>query len=173
MLMASNLRFPVIGCQRYSVTESRYTDAMGIGRRIKERRKELKLRVEDVALRAGMRPSTLYDLEREEQHSTTRLHALCEVLGLSASWVESGKGARLAGARGESANRVAEEPPRYSLHGMQITPEEVEFGIEWGKLDEPARSLIRQQVMLMVAEQVRAKRRKARTQADPKPCQDG
>jgi transcriptional regulator with XRE-family HTH domain len=167
--MAANLRFPVIPCQRYSVTESRYKFVMGIGRRLKERRKELKLRVEDVARQAGMRPSTLYDLEREEQHSTTRLHALCEVLGLNAGWVESGKGVRLAGESRRVPLRVAEEQPRYTLHGMQITPEEVEFGIEWGKLDEPARSLIRQQVLLMVAEQVRAKRRSRQKEPDPKP----
>lgn len=66
--------------------------------------------------------------------------------------------------------RVAEKPTHYTLHGMQVTPEEVEFGIEWGKLDEPARTLIRQQVMLLVAEQVRARRRKTpRDDHDPKP----
>ena len=43
---------------------------------------------------------------------------------------------------------------------------------KWGKLDEPARSLIRQQVLLMVAEQVRTKRRSRSKEPDPKPNHD-
>jgi transcriptional regulator with XRE-family HTH domain len=71
---------------------------MGIGRRLKERRVELGLSVKQVADAAGMAPTTLYDLEREEQHSTTRLHALGRVLGLNPEWADSGHGPRLAGS---------------------------------------------------------------------------
>lgn len=130
---------------------------MGIGRRLKERRKELGLSVVVVAARAGLRPTTLYDIEREEQHSTTRLHALCKVLGLNQDWVETGRGTRIAPQPVVGEDMVKSDH-KLTLHGMQITTEEVEFGIEWGKLEEPQKSLIREQVLLLVASQVRKKR---------------
>jgi transcriptional regulator with XRE-family HTH domain len=141
---------------------------MGIGRRIKERREEIGLRVADVARQAGLKPTTLYDLEREEQHSTTRLHALCKVLGLNPEWVETGRGTRIA-VRESRRENVVESDHVKTIHGMQITTEEVEFGIEWGKLDEPHRSSIREQVLVLVASQVR--RRRAAKDVDPPPVQ--
>lgn len=134
---------------------------MTIGSRLKERRKELQLEVAEVARAVGMAPSTLYDVERGDQESSTKLHLLCALLGLNPKWVESGRGQRLA-ERVEvgTTHTVAETNTRYTLHGMQITPEETELGIEWGKLEEPLRSAIRQQIYLLVAEQVRRKRRK-------------
>jgi transcriptional regulator with XRE-family HTH domain len=81
-----------------TVGSTAYANEMGIGRRLKERRLELGLSVKQVADAAGMAATTLYDLEREEQQSTTRLHALCKVLGLSTEWADSGHGHRLAGS---------------------------------------------------------------------------
>ncbi len=140
---------------------------MGIGARLKERRKELRLRVEDVARRAGLRPSTLYDLEREDQHSTTRLHALCQVLGLSPNWVETGAGGRLVTDAHSTETRTEEDTEVMRLHGVCVTRDEVEFAMEWGKLEEPARSLIHQQVMLLVAQQKREAARKRKRQGEP------
>ena len=144
---------------------------MSIGKRLKERRLEKKLTVAQVADGCGMGHSTLYDIERGDQVSTTRLHLLCAFLGLNPLWVEFKRPPRLLAdlPTTKESRKVAESRTPYTLHGMQIAPEEVEFGIEWGKLDEPARSLVRQQVMLLVAEQVRAKRRKTKNPKDDHP----
>ncbi len=133
---------------------------MSIGSRLKARREELNISVAAAAKAVGVAASTMYDLERGDQVSTTKLHLLCALYGLHPKFVEAGKGPRLIGddTRKDSPQRIAEPAERYTLHRMQISPDEVEFGIEWGKLDEPARSLIRQQVMLLVANQVRKKR---------------
>ena len=142
---------------------------MSIGNRLKERRLQLKLSVAQVADGCGMGHSTLYDIERGDQVTTTRLHLLCAFLGLNPLWVEHKRQPRLL-ADLPAENRKVEEPKTaYTLHGMQVAPEEVEFGIEWGKLDEPARSLVRQQVLLLVAEQVRNKRRRSKDRRDDHP----
>ena len=47
---------------------------------------------------------------------------------------------------------------RTSMHGRMVTAEELDFAIEWGKLNEPQRTAIRTQVMLLVAEQIRQQR---------------
>ena len=153
-----------MSCQRHAVTVSRDTAPMSIGKRLKERRLEKKLTVAQVADGCGMGHSTLYDIERGDQPSTTKLHLLCAFLGLNPLWVEFKRPPRLIAdlSPAKESRKVQEPRTGYTLHGMQTTSEEVEFGIEWGKLDEPARSLVRQQVMLLVAEQVRAKRRKAK-----------
>lgn len=134
---------------------------MSIGSRLKGRRKELRLSVAEVADAVGMAHSTLYDIERGDQESSTKLHLLCAFLGLNPKWVETERGPRLAERPDVgTTHKVAEAAARYTLHGMQITPEETELGIEWGKLEEPLRSAIKQQIYLLVAEQVRRKRRK-------------
>ena len=162
--MLETLRFPVIPCQRYSVTEFRYKFVMSIGKRLKQRRIEIGLEVADVAKRVGMAASTLYDLERGDQHSSAKLAALCRLYGLNPDWAEFNTGPRLLSEL-KGQQRVAEPAVRYTLHGMQVTPEEVEMGIEWGKLEEPARQLIRQRIYLLVAEQVR-KRRSSKKRSD-------
>ena len=167
--MDGKLRDSVIGRQRDSVGSGGYRPDMGIGRRLQERRRELRLSVKDVAARAGMAPTTLYDLEREEQHSTTRLHSICKVLGLQVEWVESERGPRLVGKHDRNSARPADADARVTLHGMQISADEVEVGIEWGKLQEPTRTLIRDQVYLMVADQVRKERVAAKDRPPDRP----
>jgi len=137
---------------------SRYGETPG--QRIRIRRKELKIRVPDLAAKVGMAPTTLYELENGRQGGTTKIHLLCVALGLQPSFVENGRGARLVTERTEAerSTGVAEPIARYTLYGMQVTSEEIEFGIEWGKLDEPWRGYFKQQVMLKVAEQKRAER---------------
>lgn len=63
--------------------------------------------------------------------------------------------------RAETFEGAAARTARYTLHGMQISTEEVEVGIEWGKLDEPTKSVIRDQILLAVASQVRRRRGQA------------
>jgi transcriptional regulator with XRE-family HTH domain len=142
---------------------------MSPGERIRRRREHLEWKVPFVAKKAGVAPSTLYEIENGRMRSSTRLHAICKVLGLRIEYVESGELPELAADEPRGKYRIADAAPTYTFHGVQITPDEVEVGVEWGKLDEPARSLVRQQVLLMVAEQVRAKRRKAKEIRDDRP----
>lgn len=137
------------------------------GERIRIRRKELQLDVRDVARQAGLAVTTLYELENGRQRRSTRMHAVCAVLGLRDEYVETGRLPRLSSEAPES-KVVKESQAKYMLHGMLTTDEEVEFGIEWGKLHEPARSLFKQQVLLLVAAQKRADRegRKRRQRED-------
>jgi transcriptional regulator with XRE-family HTH domain len=142
------------------------------GQRLRRRREELKLTVKEVAQHSGLAVSTLYEIENGRQRGSTRMHALCKYLGLRVEYVETGRAPQLSSetARGRA---VGEAAMPYTVHGMQTTPEEVEFGIEWGKLEEPARSLIRQQVMLLVAEQVRRNRLKKDGPRDHAPNDKG
>jgi hypothetical protein len=78
-----------------------YDCAMSIGHKIKERRDELarldpiRYSVEETARAAGMKPPTLYGLERGDQQNSTRLPWLCDYLGLNIRWVTDGIGPRL------------------------------------------------------------------------------
>lgn len=130
---------------------------MSIGPKLRARRQEMKIAVAEAAKRVGMAPSTLYDLERGEQVSSTKLAALCSLYGLNPDWVEFNRGPRLATA-GKAAAVSVERDEEIQVHGMQTTPEEVELGIEWGKLGEPTRSIVREQIMMLVARQKREER---------------
>jgi transcriptional regulator with XRE-family HTH domain len=149
---------------------SKYTDTPG--QRLRRRREELDLTVKEVAQHAGLAVSTLYEIENGRQRGSTRMHALCKHLGLRVEYVETGRSPRLSSETAH-ARGVGEPVQPFTVHGMQTTPEEVEFGIEWGKLDEPARSLVREQVMLLVAEQVRRKRSKKDGARDHPPNDKG
>lgn len=74
LLMAGKLRYSVISCQRHSVTDFRQDSGMLTGERIKRRRKELGMTAQDLADAAGIARTTLYDLERGDSKSTTKLH---------------------------------------------------------------------------------------------------
>jgi transcriptional regulator with XRE-family HTH domain len=106
---------------------------MDAGHRIKERRKELNMTVAELARSAGIKPSTLYDLERGSSQSSRRLHVLCSRLGLNPQWVESGDGARL----------TTENPREKGLEivyaGEPITPETVRLAAQIESLDGAVR----------------------------------
>lgn len=99
------------------VRGGQYHSDMGIGTKVKERRLELarldpvRYSVETTAKAAGMRPSTLYGFEREDQKTTPRLHALCKYLGLNIDWVERGIGPRLVGGRPSPVHLVQPDHP--------------------------------------------------------------
>jgi transcriptional regulator with XRE-family HTH domain len=158
--MAATLRDPVILCQRHPVTVFRFNAAMTPGERIRRRREHLEWKVPVVAKKAGMASSTLYEIENGRMRSSTRMHQLCKVLGLRVEYVETGELPELIADEPRGKYRVADPAPAYTFHGMQATPEEVEIGVEWGKLDEPMRGAIKEQIYLLVANQVRRKRRK-------------
>jgi len=72
-----------------------YIAYMTVGQRIKFARKAHSpvVGVKQLADAVGLAASTLYDLERGEQESTTKLHAIAEYLGVRAGWLENGQGA--------------------------------------------------------------------------------
>lgn len=71
-----------------------YITYMTVGERIKSARKAHTptVGVKQLAEAVGLAVSTLYDLERGEQDSTTKLHAIAEYLGVRARWLETGQG---------------------------------------------------------------------------------
>lgn len=122
-----------------------------IGERIRTRRKDLRISVEELARAAELRPSTLYDLERGNSRSTTKLHLIAARLRVDVHWLEHGGTMTALPAAAAHAN---------TIHGLAISPEAARLAAEWEKLEEPARTQIRVMVESLVAAQVRKKRRK-------------
>ena len=87
------LRLSVINTQRHSVTDIRFNDRVTIGERIKGWRVTRKLTVEQLAAKVGLRPTTIYDLERGDSNSTKKLHVIADVLRVNVNYLETGKGA--------------------------------------------------------------------------------
>lgn len=65
---------------------------MTIGARIKEARTSAGISVAELASAAGLKPTTIYDLERGDSDSTTKLHLIADFLKVHAKWLETGKG---------------------------------------------------------------------------------
>ncbi|MDE2106615.1 MAG: helix-turn-helix transcriptional regulator [Patescibacteria group bacterium] len=108
--------------------------------------------VEALAKLVGLRPTTIYDLERSDSKSSTKLHLFADALGVSVHWLETGKGQRTGGSMARDPDFRDHTP----VYGLPISEEEAEMGREWGKLLEPQRSAIAQQIQLLVAAQKRA-----------------
>jgi transcriptional regulator with XRE-family HTH domain len=127
-----------------------------VGNRIRLRRQELQMKVAELARVAGIASSTLYDLERGDMRTTTKLHRIAAALGLSIEWLESGRGSRLS----QPLSKVSEPRAQYSVHGLMMTPETARVAQEWEKLDEPMRAQVALIIESLVATQIRATRRK-------------
>lgn len=65
---------------------------MLIGQRAKAEREAQGRTAADVAKYAGLAPSTYYDFERGSQRSSAKLGLIAEYLGVSARWLETGRG---------------------------------------------------------------------------------
>jgi transcriptional regulator with XRE-family HTH domain len=63
-----------------------------IGQRIRRRREEKGIARKDLAKAAGLSYTTLSDLELGESHASKALHRIAAELGVSAEWLETGKG---------------------------------------------------------------------------------
>jgi transcriptional regulator with XRE-family HTH domain len=63
-----------------------------IGTRVREARKAAGLTQKELAFKAGMKQSSLSELETGESASSTNLATLANVLEVSAYWLETGKG---------------------------------------------------------------------------------
>jgi transcriptional regulator with XRE-family HTH domain len=125
----------------HSVSTTDYDSGMAIGEKIKQRREELRLSIKDLADAAGMGPTTLYDLERGDQKTTTRLHALCKVLGLNPDWVADGRGPRLMQSLQNPVSSVPPDTGDTGLHDMAHMARDVfEVALLLSTLAEPMRS---------------------------------
>ena len=124
-----------------------------IGERIKKRRKELAISVEELARAAELRPTTLYDLERGNSRSTTKLHLIAAKLRVDVHWLEHG-------GTMQAVPAIVSALPA-TVHGYAISPEAARLAAEWEKLEEPARSQIQTMIESLVAAQVRSKRAKS------------
>lgn len=139
--------YPVIDPAGPSVIGTDYDSDMSIGQKIKQRREELRLDIKDVAKSAGMGPTTLYDLERGDQKTTTRLHALCKALGLNPEWVADGRGPRLVQRDQISGDKDANlvklsDQPADNIDMAHLARDVFEIALLLSTLQEPLRSRI-------------------------------
>lgn len=95
---------------------------MTIGKRIREARESAQpaMTARELATRVGLAPSTLYDLERGDSQSTTKLHRIAEETGVYASWLETGKG-QMRPAAGASADDAARYVFLPRISGIQLS----------------------------------------------------
>lgn len=138
---------------------------MDLGKRLRERRKELKLSVEEVARRAAVGVSTLYDLERGTQQGSTKLHKIVAVLGMHIEYAESGKGPRLLSDSGHVHQEARQT--YYGLYSLGI--EAARIGWEFQKLldiDPGAGKMLGEMIELFVAAKTRSQRSVSRKQAE-------
>lgn len=84
---------------------------MSIGSRIKEARKAAKLTQKELAKKVGMAQASLSELETGESQSTTLVASLAAALGVSALWLETGKGAMGEGGAANQAPDILELLP--------------------------------------------------------------
>ncbi|WP_423820868.1 XRE family transcriptional regulator [Salinisphaera sp. SPP-AMP-43] len=63
-----------------------------VGERVKYARKEAGMSVVDLAQKTKLARTTIYDLERGDSKSTTRLPAIAAATGFNATWLETGYG---------------------------------------------------------------------------------
>ncbi|MCI0749835.1 MAG: helix-turn-helix domain-containing protein [Nevskiales bacterium] len=68
---------------------------MTIGQNIRKLRLARRMSIKDLARSSGLAASTLYDIERGDQHATTKLHRIAEVLHVSPAELEQGPVHRL------------------------------------------------------------------------------
>jgi transcriptional regulator with XRE-family HTH domain len=129
-----------------------------IGERVRKRRKDLKLKVPDLARATGLANSTIYDLENGGQKETTKLHLLAKILRCSVDWLETGKGP-VETQEGQANDRI-------TVYGYSLTEDAARLAAEWEKLEEPMRSQISTMIESLVAKQIRDARSKKKSTKD-------
>ncbi len=85
---------------------------MNLGGRIKQRRKELGWSQEELAQKSGIGQGTISKMERTDQETTTFLVELAEALGVSATWLRTGK----ADTAKNASNTIGEPSAHYNLN---------------------------------------------------------
>lgn len=90
---------PVFEVNRFSGFIPDDNTGMSIGNRVKQARKAAKMTQIELAAKSGLKQSTISDLEVGKSQGTTNIASLAAALGVSALWLETGKGGMHAGAQ--------------------------------------------------------------------------
>lgn len=102
---------PVLEVNRFSGLAARDNIGMSIGTRVRQARKAAKLTQLELAARSNLKQSTISDLEVGKSQGTTYLASLAATLGVSALWLETGKGPMSSGAATAVQAETEEENP--------------------------------------------------------------
>lgn len=100
--MDQSIGNPIYPVNRYSNSLSEENIGMSIGSRIREARRAAKLTQKALAQKVGMTQGALSELETGESQSSTLLPSMAAALGVSALWLETGKGSMQATLTGKS-----------------------------------------------------------------------
>lgn len=126
-------------------------DKPSLGSRLRERRLQLGLTLEDVAKASGMAVGTLSDLEQGRQKGSKRLHHIAKALDLNVTYLETGEGPELLEVKEPSPAM----PPN-SWPGFWPSSEGAQLGAEWDKIkDESVKRFIFNVVFGHVSAQAR------------------
>lgn len=121
---------------------------MSIGSRLKQARKAERLTQEQLAAKTGLKQSTISDLENGKSASSTSIATLAYALGVSALWLETGKGVEAASSR-----LTAVAPPAPKVARMVLAYEEEEALLDlFRRTDNAGRA----EIMATAIEQARA-----------------
>lgn len=104
----------------------------------------------DLARKAGIAPSTWYDIENGNQNSSTKLHSIAKALGVTADYLETGR---------NQAAGVGEQRGTYRVR-EQLTDDEHDFALAWRQVDEPVKTQIFLMVEGLVAQQIKDERKR-------------
>lgn len=100
-----------------------------MGDRIRTEREAARLSREVVAAKAGIKPSTLSDIELGYSKTTRALPGIAAALGLSALWLETGRGEKMATHSAADNSDIAEVRIALVLMAQHLaasTPNEAE-----------------------------------------------
>lgn len=114
VVMCPSVRISEVTCQRNPDSGLRNneimprpkdmpTNLLTVGKRVRWWREYRKIRQGELAKAAGLTQSTLSDLENDRQEGSGKLHLIAAKLGLTAHYLETGKG--------EPEAEYAQEPP--------------------------------------------------------------
>ncbi|AWL03381.1 peptidase S24 [Massilia oculi] len=92
MSMRRIMGTPVFPVNRFSGFVPDDNTGMSIGTRVKQARKAAKLTQIELAKKSNLKQSSISDLEVGKSQGTTNLASLAAALGVSALWLETGKG---------------------------------------------------------------------------------
>lgn len=112
---------PVTEVNRFSGSFQIDNIGMSIGTRTKQARKAAKMTQAELASRSGLKQSTISDLEVGKSQGTTYLASLAAALGVSALWLETGRGSpdvkdgKLVEPADDRRHVVREQPFVHSL----------------------------------------------------------
>ena len=121
---------PVLFVNRFSVINPDNNVGMTIGQRLRQARKAAKLTQEELAIRTGIKQSTLSDLELGKSAGSTSCATIAHALNVDALWLETGRGSR-------DISRRSEEPGASDWLTAK-TPEETNLLTAYRLADEVA-----------------------------------